>query len=197
MEIPGVYEIIKQFGYIGIFAIVFLEMGVFVFFFLPGDSLLLITGALAAKGVFNLPTLLIGIFIISILAYWFNYGVGRLAADWIWGLPNRFFYKREYLENAEKFYRKYGAWAIIGGRFLPIIRTFVPLIAGLVRMPIARFSSVNIIGSLLWGVGLVLVGYGLGVFAPALLEHMGWLLLGIVVVSLIPLVKEMIMKLKR
>lgn len=196
MDIPNVYDIIKQFGYIGIFATVFLEMGVFFCFFLPGDSLLLITGALAAKGVFSLSVLLIGIFVISISAYWFNYGVGSWFSDWIWGLPNKYFYKREYLEKAERFYHKYGAWAIIGGRFLPVIRTFVPLIAGLVKMSFSRFSAMNAIGSFIWGVGLVLVGYGIGRFVPVLLDHMAWLLLGIIVVSLIPVIHELVKRIK-
>jgi membrane-associated protein len=197
MEIPGVYEIIKRFGYYGIFPIVFLEMGVFFCFFLPGDSLLLAAGALAAKGVFDLSILLFGISILSILAYWLNYGVGFYCAPWIRGLPDKFFYKRKYLDKTQAFYEKYGAWAIVIGRFLPLVRTFAPLLAGIVRMRFHRFTLVNALGGLVWGMGMVLAGYGLATAAPGILDHMGWLLIGIILLSVSPAIVAVVKRIRK
>ena len=197
MEIPGVFEIIERFGYYGIFPIVFLEMGVFFCFFLPGDSLLLAAGALAAKGVFSLSILLIGISVLAILAYSLNYSVGRYFTNWIWNLPDRFCYKRKYLERTKEFYDKYGAWTIVVGRFIPVVRTFAPLLAGLVRMPVGHFTAVNALGGLVWGMGVVLAGYGLATAAPGVLDHMGWLLIGIVLLSITPAIVAGIKRLKK
>jgi membrane-associated protein len=197
MEIPGLYEIIKRFGYFGIFPIVFLEMGVFFCFFLPGDSLLLAAGALAAKGVFDLYILLFGIAILAILAYWLNYGVGTFCGPWIRRLPDSFVYKQKYMEKTEEFYDKYGSWAVVIGRFLPVVRTFVPLFAGIVRMPFPRFTAMNALGGLVWGMGVVLAGYGLATAAPGVLDHMGWLLIGIVLLSVSPAIIAVVKRLKK
>lgn len=197
MEIPGIYEIIKRFGYYGIFSILFLEMGVFFCFFLPGDSLLLAAGALAAKGVFDLSVLLFAVVILSVLAYWLNYGVGYCCAPWIRGLPESFFYKQKYLNKTEAFYDKYGAWAVVIGRFIPVARTFVPLLAGIVRMRCYRFTLVNVIGGVIWGVGVILAGYGLATVAPGVLNHMGWLLIGIVLLSISPAVVALVKRMKK
>jgi membrane-associated protein len=197
MEIPGVYEIIKRFGYYGIFSIVFLEMGVFFCFFLPGDSLLLASGALAAKGVFDLSILLFGLAVLSVLAYWLNYSVGFYCAPWIRSLPDRPYYKRKYLDKTQAFYDRYGAWAVVIGRFIPVVRTFVPLLAGIVRMGFSRFTAVNLIGGWIWGMGMVLVGYSLATAAPALLDHMGWLLIGVVFLSISPAVMALVKRVKQ
>jgi membrane-associated protein len=197
MEIPGVFEIIQRFGYYGIFPIVFFEMGLFFCFFLPGDSLLLAAGALAAKGILSLPVLLLGISIISVLAYWLNYAIGNFCGPWIRRLPDRFFYKRKYLTKTEEFYQKYGSWAVAIGRFMPILRTFSPLLAGIVRMPWFRFTCMNVLGGLVWGMGVVLVGYGLATASPALLNHMNWLLIGIVVLSILPAIVALLRSMKK
>jgi membrane-associated protein len=112
-------------------------------------------------------------------------------------LPDRFFYKRKYLTKTEEFYQKYGSWAVAIGRFMPILRTFSPLLAGIVRMPWFRFTCMNVLGGLVWGMGVVLVGYGLATASPALLNHMNWLLIGIVVLSILPAIVALLRSMKK
>lgn len=197
MDALNVFGLLQKFGYFGILTIVFLEMGVFFCFFLPGDSLLLAAGAMAAKGVFSLPSLLIGISVVAVVAYVLNYWVGRSGTRWVWSLKDRFLYKRAYLEKTRDFYDKHGSLAVVLGRFFPIIRTFVPLVAGLVKMPFPRFTVMNALGGLVWGMGVVLLGFLAGRTAPGVLDHMEWLLLGIVILSLIPFIHAGIKKLKK
>lgn len=178
---------LARFGYIGILFIVFLEMGVFFCFFLPGDSLLFAAGLLASRGVMNIKVLLFGVSTTVIVAYCCAYFMGRFMGPWIWSLPDRFLFKHKYLVRAQKFYEKHGAMAIISGRFVPVVRTFVPVVAGVVRMNFPRFLLVNIIGGMVWGLGVLLLGYYISRSVPDMLKHIGLILGAIIVVSIMPL----------
>ena len=190
--LPSVLEILERFGYLGIYTIIFLEMAVIFCFFLPADSLLLAAGALASNGILSLPWLMVGIPIVAVVAYLFSYCVGRFCKSWVWSLPDRFLYKRAYLEKAQAFYDKYGSLAVSLGRFVPIVRTFVPVVAGLVEMPIKRFTWMSVLGGIVWGAGLIAMGYGLGIIAPGVLDHMGWFLMGVVVLSITPAIMALV-----
>lgn len=157
-------ELIKTVGYVGVFAIVFAESGLFFGFFLPGDSLLLTAGLLASRGALDIVILIIGIFIAAVLGdnvgYWFGAKVGPP----IFNRPNSRFFKRKNLLKAKEFYDKYGAIAVTAARFVPFIRTFAPIVAGAVAMNYRTFIIYNFIGGVLWGIGMTTLGYFLGVW---------------------------------
>jgi membrane-associated protein len=157
---------IKWAGYIGIFGIVFAESGLLFGFFLPGDSLLFTAGFLASQGYFDLPVLLIGCLLAAVMGdsvgYAFGYRVGRplfhREESWV--------FKRRHLLRAEAFYQRYGGLAIVLARFLPVIRTFAPIVAGVAHMDYRTFLAFNVVGGLVWGIGVTLAGYFLGSLIP-------------------------------
>ncbi len=161
---------IATIGYIGIFAIVFAESGLLVGFFLPGDSLLFTAGVIAGSkslqetlGVeLNYPILAIGCFIAAVagdsVGYWFGSRVGRR----LFQREDSLFFKKKYLYQAEALYEKHGGKIIVLARFMPIVRTFAPIVAGIGTMHYGRFISFNVFGGLFWAVGVVSAGYFLG-----------------------------------
>ncbi|MBI5960880.1 MAG: VTT domain-containing protein [Chloroflexi bacterium] len=184
-------EFIATIGYIGIFGIVFAESGLLVGFFLPGDSLLFTAGVIAGSktmqdtlGVeLSYPVLAIGCFIAAVsgdsVGYWFGHKVGR-------GLFNRkdsMLFKKKYLHQAEAMYQKHGGKIIVIARFIPIVRTFAPIVAGIGVMHYRRFLAYNVIGGLLWAVGVVSAGYFLGEAADGYLMP---IIIGIILVSVAP-----------
>jgi membrane-associated protein len=164
-------KLIETVGYAGIFGIVFAESGLFFGFFLPGDSLLLTSGLIASRvlpetgqPLLNIWILIPGIFIAAVLGdnvgYWFGAKVGPP----IFNRPNSRFFKRKNLLKAKEFYDKYGAITITAARFMPFIRTFAPIVAGAVAMNYRTFIIWNLIGGVLWGIGVTTLGYVLGVW---------------------------------
>lgn len=162
-------NLIEPFGplaYLIIFAVLFAETGLFAGFFLPGDSLLLVAGVLSAKGTgdYTLDLWLVivacvaGAFLGNLVGFWFGRKVGRPLFE----RPESRFFKRSHLEAADAFYRKYGAITIIAARFMPFIRTFVPIAAGVSDMDRGKFVTYSAIGAVLWGAGLPIAGYLLG-----------------------------------
>lgn len=164
-------ELINSVGYVGIFAIVFAESGLFFGFFLPGDSLLLTAGLLASRvneatgqpflNIFILvPLIFTGAVLGDNVGYWFGNKVGPP----IFNRPNSRFFKRKNLLKAKEFYGKYGSLTITAARFMPFIRTFAPIVAGAASMEYRTFIFFNLLGGVLWGIGVTLLGYFLGVF---------------------------------
>ena len=157
-------KLVESIGYLGIAAIVFAESGLFFGFFLPGDSLLLTTGLLASRDLLNITLLVPLIFTAAVLGdnvgYWFGYKVGPPIFD----RPNSRVFKRKNLLKAKAFYEKYGAVTIVAARFLPFIRTFAPIVAGAVAMNYRTFVIFNLLGGILWGIGLTVWGYVLGMW---------------------------------
>ncbi len=152
-------RLIEAFGYAGIFAIIFAESGLFFGFFFPGDSLLLTAGLLASHGELNLWYLIPGVFICAVLGdnvgYWFGHKTGPM----IFRREESLFFKPRYLEKAKDFYERHGGITILGARFIPIIRTFVPIVAGAAEMEYRRFFIFNLLGGLFWGIGVTVLGY--------------------------------------
>lgn len=164
-------HLIQTVGYIGIFAIIFAESGLFFGFFLPGDSLLLTAGLLAwrvdpstQQPILNLAVLLIGLPIMAVLGDNVGYWFGKKTGARIFNRENSRFFKRKSLLAAKAFYDKHGGKTIVFARFVPFIRTFAPIVAGAVDMDYRRFFIWNFFGGLLWSVGLTLIGYGIGAF---------------------------------
>lgn len=180
-------DFIANFGFLTyfiLFAIIFLETGFVVTPFLPGDSLLFAAGAFAAKGSFNFFFLFMLMVIAAILGDSVNYWIGRKIGI---RLARSRFVKAEYMQKAESFYEKYGGKAIIIARFMPIVRTFVPFIAGISNMNFSKFLSRNIIGGFLWISLFLLLGYFFGNI-PIVNDNFSLVTIGIILVSVLPVV---------
>lgn len=154
-------SMIQTVGYVGLFVMVFGESGFFMFF-LPGDSLLFTAGILASQGIFNIWTLLVIFVFAAVLGDSAGYWVGNKAGDWLLSQKDRLFFKKKHIEAAQTFFDKHGGKALILARFVPAVRTFVPVAAGIGKMEYKKFLSYNIIGGIIWGAGLPLLGYYLG-----------------------------------
>ena len=182
---------VKLIGYPGLFAVVFLESGVFFGFFLPGASMLFTAGLLSSQGIFN-PWILIPLIALAAIlgdsaGYWFGAKVGyRLFLR-----PDSRFFRHEYLERAKVFYERHGVIAIVLARFIPIVRTFAPIVAGIVKMRYRTFLTYNIAGGLLWGAGVTFLGYYLGARVPFVSKYLTLIVIGIVIVTLIPIFWEL------
>ena len=183
--------IITTLGYVGLFAIVFAESGLFFGFFFPGDSLLFTAGLLAATHALSLPALLVLIPIAAILGDTAGYAFGRWMGPKIFTKEDSFFFNKKHIERSEEFYKKYGARALILARFVPVVRTFVPIVAGVGSMTYSTFIVFNSVGGLLWGLGITLLGYFLGNAFPATEHYLTPIILLIVVVSILPIAREL------
>jgi membrane-associated protein len=170
--------------------IIFMETGLVVTPFLPGDSLLFAAGALAAKGMFNV----IGLYFLLITAVFLgdnvNYWVGRLIGQKLFESNNKLF-KRKHLEKTQDFYAKYGTKAVILARFVPIVRTFAPFVAGIGKMPYLKFLTFSVIGSVLWNSLFIFGGYFLGNI-PVMKANFEYVVLAIIFVSIIPIGVEIV-----
>ncbi len=173
-------------GYLAIGLTVFAESGLLVGFFLPGDTLLFGAGILAAQGVFNLPLLIAIIVTAAIVGDNVGYSIGRRFGPRLFQRKDGAIFKQEYLQRAEAFYEKHGGKTIIMARFVPIVRTFAPVVAGIGKMPRKKFLAYNIVGGLLWGVSLPLIGYYIGSKFPWLENYIEPVILGVIILSVGP-----------
>lgn len=183
-------SLVREIGYPGLFAVVFLESGVFFGFFLPGSSMLFTAGLLATKGLFNPWVLIALMWLAAVLGdsagYWFGNTVGiRLFLR-----EDSAFFKHEYLEKAKDFYDRHGVRTIVFARFVPIIRTFVPIVAGVVEMRYRSFLAYNILGALVWAAGVTFLGYYLGEKVPFVQTYLTPIIIVIIIVTCIPLLWE-------
>ncbi|MFA4830841.1 MAG: VTT domain-containing protein [Patescibacteria group bacterium] len=183
-------------AYLILFLIIFFETGIVVTPFLPGDSLLFAAGALSAAGSFKLWALFLVIFIAAVAGDALNYHVGKFIGPKIFSKESSWLFQKKHLARAQRFYEKYGKKTIILARFIPIIRTFAPFVAGIGRMPYGIFLTYNIIGAALWSSLFIFGGFFFG-NTLWVKEHFGILILAIIFVSLIPLAKEIIVFLRK
>ncbi|HTA59218.1 MAG TPA: VTT domain-containing protein [Candidatus Baltobacteraceae bacterium] len=168
--------------------IVFIETGFFVGFFLPGDSLLVTAGVFSAAGFIPLKWLLIPVMFCAIAGDQIGYWIGRLAGVAIYKREDSFFFKRRHLQRAHDFYEKYGGKTIILARFIPIIRTFCPPVAGAAKMSYSRYLTYDIFGGMIWVGTMILGGYFLGRTIPNISQRIHYVILVVIVVSLLPAV---------
>jgi membrane-associated protein len=177
---------IRAVGYIGVTLIVFAESGLLIGFFLPGDSLLFTAGFLASQGHFDIYLLAILCFVAAVsgdaVGYWFGHRVGRRLFE----REDSRFFKKKYLEQAEAFFERNGGKAIFLARFLPIVRTFTPIVAGAASMRYARFAFYNAFGALAWAVGVTVAGYQLGSRIPGVDKYLLPIIAVIILVSVLP-----------
>ena len=177
------------FGYIILFIIIFLESFPPTFF-LPGDSLLFTTGLLASQGYFNLALLISTFFIAGTLGYIFSHIMGEKLRNIILHSNDRYWFKKKHLDYTHQFYNKYGAKTIIIGRFVPVVRSFGPILAGVVDMEYKKFFYYTLIGGILWSCGMTLAGFYLGRIIPNVYLYFTPIILVIIFASLLPSITE-------
>jgi len=170
-----------------LFVVIFAETGLVVLPFLPGDSLLFISGTVVAAAALNVHVLVLVLAAAAILGDSVNYAIGRYIGPKAFSRPDSRWFRQDHLRRTQAFYDKYGGVTIIIGRFIPIIRTFAPFLAGVAGMEYRRFFAFNVVGGILWVGLLVYAGYVFGNI-PWVKDNLTWIVIGIVVVSLIPAV---------
>ena len=189
-------SIISSGGFYLLLIVVFAETGLFFGFFLPGDYLLFLAGILSAAGIIQVPIYILVLSLIgagilgNYAGYWFGYRTGPV----LFSRNDSFFFKKRYIAVAEEFYAKYGGMALILGRFFPIVRTFAPIFAGVVKVDIKKFTLYNIVGSVAWVTTLTLAGYFLGRRFPQLKDYLQYIVLGLIIVTTVPLIVAFVRK---
>jgi membrane-associated protein len=184
----GLKELIRSGGAPLVCTIVFIETGFFVGFFLPGDSLLVTAGIFSSAGVIPLHWLLAPVMLCAIVGDQIGYWIGRAAGPALYRREDSLFFRRSHLQRAHEFYEKYGGRAVIFARFVPIVRTFCPPVAGAARMPYSRYLMFDIFGGVLWVGAMILGGYFLGRSVPNIGQRIHYVIAVVVVLSLLPAV---------
>ncbi|HYU58452.1 MAG TPA: VTT domain-containing protein [Actinomycetota bacterium] len=183
-------RLIEAFGLIGIGALVFAESGVLLGLFLPGDSLLFTAGILAAADTLPLLVLLPLVFVAAAAGDSVGYAFGRRAGPALYRRPDSRVFKQEHLQHAREFYERRGGSTILLARFIPIVRTLAPVVAGIAGMRYRRFVGFNLIGAALWGIGVTLLGYALGSVIPDIDRYLLPVIAVIVLISVTPVIRE-------
>jgi membrane-associated protein len=181
------------FAVLGVCAVVIAETGLLVGFFLPGDSLLFTTGLLTATGVITTPIAVVAL-AIGVAAFvgdQIGYAIGRKAGPHVFNRPESRLFRQEYVDRTQHFYDTYGGRTVVLARFVPIVRTFAPVMAGVGRMRYRTFVTYNLVGAIGWGVGVTLLGYWLGGFA-FVEQNIEIILIGIVAISVVPVALEVL-----
>jgi membrane-associated protein len=174
-------------GYVGMFAIIFTETGLFFGFFLPGDSLLVTAGLLISQGLpLDLVTLGLLLTFAAVAGDTLSYWIGRTSGPRLFAREDSLFFKRKHLLRAAEFYEKHGAKTIVLARFMPIVRTFAPVVAGAASMNYRRFWIYNLFGGVVWIWSMLLVGYFLGSRFPAVGRHLEKVILVVIFLSILP-----------
>ncbi len=192
-------EIIKAYGlwtYAILFFVIFLETGFVVVPFLPGDSLLFAAGSFAALGAFRLPLLILLLSAAAILGDTVNYWIGHKVGPRVFSREKARFFKKEHLDRTHAFYERHGGKTIIIARFIPIIRTFAPFVAGIGRMSYGRFLAFNVVGGVAWVLSFVLAGYFFGTI-PFVKRNFSFVIVAIIAISTVPVAVEILRQRRR
>lgn len=184
-------SLIQTIGLIGIFTIVFVESGLLIGFFLPGDSLLFTAGFLASQGFFDITLLTIGSFIAAVAGDSVGYWIGHKYGRKLFHKEDSLLFHKKHLVTAEKFYEKHGGKTIILARFMPFIRTFAPVVAGIGQMKYSTFLTYNIVGGVLWAIGVTLAGFYFGNL-PIVKENFEIVIFLIIITSVAPAVYHLL-----
>ncbi|MET4142482.1 DedA family protein [Pedobacter sp. UYP1] len=190
-------KLLKEGGFYVLIFVIFAETGLFFGFFLPGDYLLFLAGMFVATGKLdvNIYVLIFGLIVSAVSGNFTGYWFGKKTGPVLYDRKDTFFFKKRYLKAAEAYYHKQGAFALIMGRFVPIVRTFAPIIAGVVRLDFKRFALYNICGAFLWITSLTLLGYFLGKkFEKEINAYLLYIIVGFMVITTIPLLYTFLKK---
>ena len=189
--------LIKTAGYLGLFGIIFAESGLFLGFFLPGDSLIFTAGFLASQGFLNVWVLTIVTFSAAILGDNFGYAMGKKFGPKIFKKEDSFLFHRDHLDRARIFYETYGGKTIVLARFLPVIRTFAPILAGVGDMKYKSFVFFNVLGAVIWAIGMTWLGFILGNTIPNADQYIVPIVIAIIILSSLPTVAHFLVHLIR
>lgn len=183
-------SILSKGGFYFLLVVIFAETGLFFGFFLPGDYLLFMAGLLCSSGMIDvsLPTLLFSVMGAGILGNYTGYWFGYLTGPMLFKKDDSLFFKKRYIVIAEEFYQKHGGMSLVLGRFFPIIRTFAPIFAGVVKVEFKKFTVYNFAGGIAWTSTFILSGYFLGRRYPQLNDYLEYIILGLIAITSIPLV---------
>lgn len=182
----NVPELIRIGGLAGLIAIIFSETGLMVGFFLPGDSLLVTAGLFAARGDLDIAWLIPALILAAVTGNATGYYIGRRAGQALYSRPNSFFFRREHLVRTHEFYERHGGKTIILAQFMPIVRTFAPVVAGAASMTYRRFASFNVVGAIVWITSMTLTGYFLGRVIPDIESRIHIVVAVVIFLSLLP-----------
>lgn len=187
-------QLIKSLGYFGVWAIVFAESGLLIGFFLPGDSLLFTAGFIASQGYLNIAVLIFGSFVCAVLGDNVGYATGYRFGRRLFQKEDNWLFHKKNLVKTQSFYEKHGKKALVLARFMPIVRTFAPIVAGIGSMHYRTFMAYNLIGGLLWTVGITLLGFSLGKTIPAeqVDKYLLPIILAIIILSIVPSIIHLI-----
>ncbi len=185
-------SIIKVGGYLAVGGIVFAESGLLVGFFLPGDSLLFTAGFLASQGYLNIVALIIVTFVAAVVGDTVGYLFGKKVGPKIFTRDESIFFDKQHIARAQKFYDAHGGKAVTLARFMPVVRTFAPIVAGVGQMPYRSFVFYNVLGALLWAVGLPLIGFFAGSYIPNVDKYLMPIIAGILLLSVSPAILHLI-----
>ena len=155
-------HLIETFGTLGVIGIIFAETGLLIGFFLPGDSLLVTAGLLASQGKLNIAAILAGTAVAAVAGAQTGYLIGAKVGPTLFRRPDSRLFKQEYVDKAQSYFVRYGGKTVVLARFVPVVRTFANLVAGVSRMDYRRFTVFNLIGGVTWTIGITMLGYGLG-----------------------------------
>jgi len=183
-------KLLREGGFYLVVFVIYAETGLFFGFFLPGDYLLFLAGMFVATGKLdvNIAVLLAGLCIAAISGNFTGYWFGRKTGPVLYTRKDSFFFKKRYLKAAKEYYQKQGAFALIMGRFVPIVRTFAPIFAGVVKLDFKKFALYNILGGVLWICSLTLLGYFLGRrFEKEINDYLLYIIIGFILITTIPL----------
>jgi len=189
-------DLIEKVGLLGLWLIIFAESGLLIGFFLPGDSLLFTAGFFASLPAsdalhLNLFLLLVGCFVAAVAGDQVGYLFGQRVGESLFARPDSRFFKRKHVEKAQRFFERHGAKTIVLARFVPVVRTFVPIVAGVSRMRYRTFLTYNLVGGFVWSVGNILLGYYLGQ-VDVVKNNLEIVLILIVVISFVPVAVELL-----
>ncbi|MBI4272377.1 VTT domain-containing protein [Candidatus Uhrbacteria bacterium] len=184
--------LVQAIGILGIAGIIFAETGLLIGFFLPGDSLLFTAGFLASQEIFNIAILVPMVFAAAVIGDSIGYAIGTRMGPRIFSREDSRFFHRDHITRTQKFYERYGGKTIILARFIPIVRTFAPVLAGVGAMNYPHFLAYNVVGGFLWAVCIPLVGYFLGSRIPSVDKYLLPIIGGIIVLSIIPGIIEVV-----
>ena len=187
-KLRDVQTLVQAAGYVGLTAIIFVETGFFFGFFLPGDSLLVTAGLLIATGVVDINVYVLGALlnVAAIAGDALNYWFGRITGPKIFVRDESLFFKRKHVERAHEFYVKHGAKTIFLARFMPIIRTFAPLVAGVAKMDYRIFTIYNVVGGTTWIWSMLFTGYFLGRYVPGIDRYIELVIIVVIFLSILP-----------
>ena len=181
-----ILSIVLSFGYIGLFLLIFAESGLFFGFFLPGDSVLFSVGLLASQGSFNIWILVPLVCVAAVLGDSVGYWFGNKVGPALFKREDSLLFKKRYVTETHAYYEKYGAQTLILARFIPVVRTFAPILAGVGKMKYSTFLRFNLIGGIGWAAGVTLLGYFLGNVVPGIDKYIYPIIAIIVIVSALP-----------